>query len=167
MKIDHVFFDFDGVFTDNRVYVFQDGTEAVSCSRADGIGLKMLKDAGIGITILSTETNPVVHERAKKLGVPCVQGCEDKERFMMLLGQSGRVDLNKVAFVGNDINDKGAMELVGYPITVCDSRVFIKKGMAYITESKGGHGAVREACEWVIERLREGADYVEFNCNRR
>ncbi len=149
-KIEHVFIDFDGTLTTGQVYVFEDGREAVCCSRADGIGLQMLKDLDIGITILSTETNPVVSERAKKLKVDCIQDCKDKGEFMRLLGESGKLDLSKVAFIGNDINDRKAMEQVGYPITVADGMVRLIRKMSYITVAKGGYGAVREACEWIL-----------------
>ena len=174
-KIEHVFIDFDGVMTDNRVYVFEDGREAVCCSRADGIGLQMLKDLDIGVTILSTETNPVVSERAKKLDVDCIQGCEDKGRFMFLLGESGKLDLSKVAYIGNDVNDLEAMKQVGYPIAVADAHgdiidflkpgernpdfgyveeqepvIYVLRNRAWITKVRGGHGAVREACERIV-----------------
>src|SRR5882757_5130912 len=87
-----VAFDFDGVFTDNMVYVFEDGREAVRCSRADGLGLRKLDRAGIQSVILSTETNPVVTVRSRKLGIRCVQGCENKpaalEQFLAEAGLS-------------------------------------------------------------------------------
>lgn len=74
--------DFDGVFTDNRVIVFQDGSEAVICDRGDGWGIAQLKKTGLAILILSTETNPVVQARANKLGIPCVHGIQDKGRAL-------------------------------------------------------------------------------------
>src|SRR2546425_369897 len=73
-----VAFDFDGVFTDNLVYVFQDGHEAVRCFRGDGLGLRKLERLGIESLIISTENNPIVATRAQKLGIRCVQCCEDK-----------------------------------------------------------------------------------------
>ena len=78
MDIDLLILDFDGVLTDNRVYVAQDGQETVACHRGDGWGIGLLKNAGLEIIILSTETNPVVSARAKKLGVSCIQNCADK-----------------------------------------------------------------------------------------
>ncbi|MDX2499590.1 MAG: hypothetical protein QNL14_03675, partial [Deltaproteobacteria bacterium] len=77
-RIRLVAFDFDGVFTDNMVYVFENGTEAVRCTRADGIGLQKLRQIGIDTIILSTEANPVVSARARKLKIDCVQNCQDK-----------------------------------------------------------------------------------------
>jgi len=76
------FFDFDGVSTDNKVYINQDGVESVICDRGDGLGTQMLKEAGIPKLILSTETNPVVLARAKKLDIPVEFGCQNKEEFL-------------------------------------------------------------------------------------
>ena len=102
-----VAFDFDGVFTDNTVYVSQDGTESVRCWRGDGLGLRKLERLGIGTAILSTEVNPVVGVRARKLRIACIQGLEDKRaRLEALAGEVG-IPLAAVAYVGNDINDLG------------------------------------------------------------
>ena len=76
--IDLVILDFDGVLTDNRVYVMEDGREAVACHRGDGWGIGILQQAGIEVIILSTESNPVVSARAEKLGIECHQNCSDK-----------------------------------------------------------------------------------------
>ena len=81
LSVDLVILDFDGVLTDNRVYVFQDGREAVVCHRGDGWGIELLRAAQIELLILSTETNPVVSERAKKLNIDCLQGCQDKSNI--------------------------------------------------------------------------------------
>ena len=100
-----VAFDFDGVFTDNAVYVFQDGSEAVRCSRGDGIGLRKLEKLGIDAIVVSTETNPIVSVRCNKLAIDCVQGCEDKRARLEEIAAERRLHLAQVAFVGNDVND--------------------------------------------------------------
>ena len=145
-------FDFDGVFTDNSVYVFQDGTEGVRCSRLDGLGLSKLKRLGIATTIISTETNPVVSARSRKLGIRCVQGSEDKRAALdAIVGELG-VSLAQVAFVGNDINDLPCLTCVGLPIIVQDAHPDVIDYALYRTKAPGGYGAVREVCD-LFERV--------------
>ena len=103
-------FDFDGVFTDNMVYVLQDGSEAVRCNRSDGIGLQKLRKLKIEMVILSTESNPVVSARAQKLNIRCFQNCEDKRKTLQNLAREIGISLDQVAFVGNDINDQACMD---------------------------------------------------------
>lgn len=151
-----VLFDFDGVFTDNMVYVMQDGTEAVRCSRADGIGLRRLERTGIHPMILSTEVNPVVSMRARKLQIECVQGCEDKAAALGEICRKRGIDRSAVAFVGNDLNDLACMSLVGLPIAVADAYPEVLAVARHRTLRRGGDGAVREVCDW-ISSLREQA----------
>src|SRR5262249_16193340 len=106
-----VAFDFDGVFTDNTVYVFEDGREAVRCSRAAGIGLARLKALDRQPVILSSEVNPVVSARAAKLGVPCLQGLADKKTVLVELLANRQLTTEQAAFVGNDINDLTCLQL--------------------------------------------------------
>lgn len=145
-----VVFDFDGVFTDNAVYVFQDGTEAVRCSRADGIGLRVLERAGILPVILSTETNPVVSVRAQKLRVRCVQGCENKLQSLRELLDELNLTLAQTAFVGNDVNDLECMQHVALPIAVADAHPDVLPCAKYVTRTRGGYGAVREVCDLLV-----------------
>jgi len=142
-----VAFDFDGVFTDNAVYVFQDGSEAVRCSRGDGIGLRKLEKLGIDAIVVSTETNPIVSVRCNKLAIDCVQGCEDKRARLEEIAAERRLDLAQVAFVGNDVNDLSCLACVGLPIAVRDAHPEIHDSAAYRTRSEGGRGAVREVCD--------------------
>jgi YrbI family 3-deoxy-D-manno-octulosonate 8-phosphate phosphatase len=144
-----VAFDFDGVFTDNRVYVFQDGTEAVLCSRADGLGLRKLERTGVVAAVLSTETNPVVSARSRKLGIRCLQGCEDKWAALEAFAREYEVRLEQVAFVGNDINDVPCLERVGLPIVVRDAHPDVVHLARYQTRTRGGRGAVREVCDLI------------------
>ena len=147
-----VAFDFDGVFTDNLVYVFQDGSEAVRCFRGDGIGLRKLERAGIETIIISTETNPVVSMRSRKLGIRCVQGCEDKRAALEAIIQEMSLSLAQVAFVGNDVNDLPCLTCVGLPIVVQDAHPDVIPHARYQTRAQGGHGAVREVCD-LFERV--------------
>jgi YrbI family 3-deoxy-D-manno-octulosonate 8-phosphate phosphatase len=146
-KIRLVAFDFDGVFTDNMVYVMQDGSEAVRCFRSDGIGLKKLKQLGIETVIVSTESNPVVSARAQKLHIPCFQNCEDKGQKLKDITQDIGISLDEVAFVGNDINDQPCLASVGLPIVVQDAHPDVRALARYRTSARGGRGAVREVCD--------------------
>ncbi len=149
-----VVFDFDGVFTDNNVYVFEDGREAVRCSRFDGFGLQRLERAGIKPFILSTETNPVVTARAAKLKVDCRQSCDDKPAALKELLAVRSLSFAEVAYVGNDVNDVGCLQLVALPIVVADAHPDVMPYARHTTIRQGGQGAVREICDWLAE-IRE------------
>ena len=146
-----VVFDFDGVFTNNMVSVDQNGIESVSCSRADGLGLSRVQGIGLPVWILSTEINPVVSVRAKKIGVPCLQGVTDKGEAILELAKKTSISLNQIIYVGNDINDIPAFKLVGVPVGVADSFEEVKPFLKFITKAKGGYGAVREVCDWLYK----------------
>lgn len=148
-KIKLVVFDFDGVFTDNKVIVMQNGDEAVVCSRADGFGLEMLRKAGIEAIVLSTEINPVVSARCRKLKLKCVQGCADKPLKLSSIVKSARIKMAQVAYVGNDVNDLTCMKMVGLAGAVADAYPEVVSAAHYVTERKGGMGAVREFCEFI------------------
>ncbi len=142
-----VAFDFDGVFTDNTVYVFEDGSEAVRCSRGDGIGLRKLERAGIETVVISTESNPIVSVRCQKLKIRCVQGREDKRTELESIIREMGLTLEQVAFVGNDINDLPCLTCVGLPIVVQDANPDVVPCARYQTKVRGGCGAVREVCD--------------------
>ena len=150
-SIRFVVFDFDGVFTDNRVLVGQDGTEYVSCTRADGIGLDALRKAGVPALVLSTETNAVVTARTTKLRLECIQGCDDKWPALASLLKARGIDPRQVAFVGNDVNDLECLQNIGIPIGVADAHPQVKRAARLITSKKGGRGAVREICDLIVQ----------------
>jgi 3-deoxy-D-manno-octulosonate 8-phosphate phosphatase (KDO 8-P phosphatase) len=144
-------FDFDGVFTDNSVYVFEDGSEAVRCWRSDGLGLRKLERL-VKVVILSTERNPVVLRRAEKLGVECHHGLPDKLVVLERLASEAGLDLSSVAYMGNDINDADCLTQVGLPIVVRDAHEDVIGLGKLRTETRGGRGAVREVCD-LFERV--------------
>jgi len=146
-RIRLVAFDFDGVFTNNMVYVFEDGREAVRCFRSDGIGLHKLKKLGIETVIISTEANPVVSARAHKLKIRCIQDCQDKRAALENIAHDQGIGLGEVAFVGNDVNDLPCLECVALPIVVQDAHQDVVSTARYQTKNPGGHGAVREVCD--------------------
>ncbi|MCW5940952.1 MAG: HAD hydrolase family protein [Fimbriimonadaceae bacterium] len=145
-----VAFDFDGVFTDNAVYVDQDGRETVRCSRWEGFGLQALRDRGVLLAVISTEANPVVGARCAKLRLDCHQGVEDKPTVLRARCAEAGIALAETAFVGNDANDRGCLEIVGFPIVVADAHPSVASLGRYRTKTPGGHGAVREICDLFV-----------------
>jgi YrbI family 3-deoxy-D-manno-octulosonate 8-phosphate phosphatase len=160
-RIRLIAFDFDGVFTNNMVYVFEDGREAVRCFRSDGIGLQKLKRLGIESLIISTEANPVVSARARKLKLRCIQDCQDKRVVLEETVFEKGITLNEVAFVGNDINDLLCLERVALPIVVQDAFQDVVPIALYQTKRPGGHGAVREVCELFESVLKREGIHIE------
>ena len=154
-QIQMVVFDFDGVFTDNRVLVMQDGTEGVFCSRADGFGLAALRSAGVQSLVISKEVNPVVGERCKKLRIPCIQGCDNKQEVLTREIRQLGISLERVAYVGNDVNDIECLEIVGLPVCVADAWPPVKEFSKIVTKAKGGYGAVREFCDFIVDIKNE------------
>lgn len=158
-NIELVVFDFDGVFTDNTVYFDQNGVETVRCWRSDGLGLARLQQAGVKIFIVSTEVNSVVSMRAKKLGIKCIQGVEDKASGVLAVCRELHIDPNKTMFVGNDINDIPAFQLIRFPVGVADSYPEIYPYIIYRTKKPGGFGAVREICDLVCNAKKNNSEH--------
>ena len=154
-RIRLVAFDFDGVFTDDGVYVLQDGTEAVRCFRGDGLGLRILERLGIACVIISTESNPVVSQRARKLNIRCLQDCRDKRTVLENLAVESGIALAEVAFVGNDVNDLACLRCVGLPLVVRNAHPDIVPLALYQTRLCGGQGAVREICDLFERALHD------------
>jgi len=146
-KIKLLALDFDGVFTDNRVHVNQEGVEAVSCWRGDGLGLKKLDRLGIDTVIISTETNPVVSARSRKHGIRCIQGVDDKVAELRRMADESGLSMDQIGFVGNDTNDLPVLRAVGLPIVVNDAHPCVVPHALYRTNARGGQGAVREVCD--------------------
>lgn len=142
-------FDFDGVFTDNTVWTFADGQEAVRSWRGDGLGIAKIRDLGVHVWVLSTEANPIVKVRCKKLAINCFMGLSDKKKALEKLVKQLEVDFGRTMYMGNDINDLGCMKLVGLPVAVADAYSEVKRAAKYITKRPGGFGAVREVCDLI------------------
>ncbi|GAA5039113.1 cytidylyltransferase domain-containing protein [Microbacterium fluvii] len=142
--------DFDGVHTDDTATVDADGRESVRVSRSDGMGVGMLRRAGIPMLILSTEVNPVVRARAEKLRVPVLHGVVDKAAALTEWAAAGGIDLARTAYLGNDVNDLGAMRLVGWPIAVADAHPAVRAAARIVLDRRGGAGAVRELIDRIL-----------------
>ena len=156
-----VVFDFDGVFTDNKVIVSEEGVESVSCNRSDGLGLHRLRELGVEAMILSTETNRVVSVRAEKLRLPCIQGCNDKLKALLSEVNGRGLNLGEVAFVGNDINDADCLSNVGCSVVVADAYEEVVPLADIVLSRRGGYGAVREFCDLIWNsRKAEGQNEI-------
>lgn len=147
---DLIVFDFDGVFTDNTVFVDQNGIESVRCSRADGLGLDMMRQKGVPMCILSTEKNPVVAARAAKLQMQVFHGCGNKKVFLADHMQRNGIDPDRVIYIGDDVNDYEAMLLVAFRVCPANAHPNIKKIAHLVLNREGGNGAVREMCDYFL-----------------
>jgi len=148
--IDALVFDFDGVLTNNLVYLNQDGLESVACSRADGLAFDVLRKLNKPAFILSTEKSPVVAMRAKKLKIPAIQGVSDKVEAIKELADKKKYNLKNILYVGNDLNDYLVMQVCGYTACPIDSHPRIKEISENILIAKGGNGVARELLEQVF-----------------
>ena len=147
-------FDFDGVFTDNRVWVDEEGHETLAFSRSDGLGLRRLEEVGVRPLIVSMEQNSIVGARAQKLRVDCVQGVEDKLAVLRERTGDLGVALEDTAYVGNDINDAECLGAVGVPVVPADAWPEVKPLALWVLSRAGGTGCVREFCDAVWEAQR-------------
>lgn len=145
--------DFDGVFTDNRVLVDQDGREAVLCNRSDGLGLEQLRARGLPLLVLSKERNPVVAARCAKLQLECLQAVDDKGPALVDWCERHGVDHAHVIYVGNDTNDLPCFELVGCAVAVADSHPEALAAADVVLDSGGSFGALRELTDAIATRL--------------
>lgn len=152
-NIEAIAFDFDGVFTDNRVMVMEDGTEAVFCDRSDGLGLSMLRKCNLPLKVFSTESNPVVKKRCEKLKIPYVHGVTDKINELKKWLSDIQANPENVIYVGNDINDLPCMAYVGCPVAVGDAYQEVKHTSRLVLTSLGGNRALRELVELVLKRM--------------
>lgn len=148
--------DFDGVVTDNSVITDQDGKESVLASRSDSMHIKTLKEKGIDFMILSSEPNNVVQARAKKMGVESIHGVgmQAKGRVMREILEQKNIKAENVIYVGNDLNDLSCFEIAGWCVAVADAYPEVIRAADYVLTKNGGHGAVRELCEIVLERIK-------------
>ena len=146
--------DFDGVLTDNRVWLDAEGTEWVAAHRGDGWGIARLLESGVQVVVLSTETNPVVAARCRKLGIPAIQGVREKGPALLDLLRERGVAHDRVVYVGNDVNDLPCFPLAGCAVTVADGHPKALQQADWVLRARGGRGAVRELCDILLERRR-------------
>ena len=139
-----LFTDFDGCLTDDRVWLNQDGEEFVAANRKDGLAVKRLKNLGIQVVITSTETNKVVLARGNKMGVEVLQGLADKAESIDLYLKQKNLSWNDVWYIGNDVNDLGAIEKARLSISPADAVKKVRKAVDLILKTNGGYGVLSE-----------------------
>ena len=149
-----VVFDFDGVFSDNRVWTNDRGEESVACFRGDSAGLRRLDEVGVDYFVLTSETNDAVPARARKIRIECVRGIEDKLPVLEAELQRRGVSLAETAYVGNDINDAGCLAAVGLAVVPSDAWPEVVPLAGVVLTRAGGHGCVREFCDAIWNAKR-------------
>ncbi|RLU90369.1 transferase [Streptomyces griseocarneus] len=148
--VDAVVMDFDGTQTDDRVLIDADGRELVAVHRGDGLGIAALRRAGLTLLTLSTETNPVVAARGRKLGVPVLHGIDRKDQALKQWCDDHGIALDRVLYVGNDVNDLPCFGLVGWPVAVASAHDAVRGAARAVTAAPGGDGALREIASWLL-----------------
>ena len=162
LNVQIIFFDFDGVFTNNKVIIDENGIESVVCDRSDGIGLSRLLSGGVKVYIVSTEENPVVSMRAKKLKIKAYQGVKNKLFLIKQILKEENINSDQAIFVGNDINDIPAMLFVGCSIAPFDAYPEVIKISTIHLNKNGGEGAVREICDMICLAQSIKSKYETF-----
>lgn len=148
--IDAVVLDFDGTQTDDRVLIDADGREIVAVHRGDGLGIAALRRAELKLLILSSETNPVVAARARKLQVPVLHGIDRKDLALKQWCEEAGIAPERVLYVGNDVNDLPCFDLVGWPVAVAGAHDVVRGAARALTATPGGSGAIREIAGWLL-----------------
>lgn len=145
-----VILDCDGVLTDGYVQVDSAGNEYARFSHRDGMGVKLLKRAGMKVIVVTTQVSLYVTARCNKMQISCHQAVEDKTEFVRHLITMENIDPMNVLFMGDDVQDLGPMSIVGLPVAVADAVGKVKTRAVYVTERKGGEHAVREICDLIL-----------------
>ncbi|MFC5799685.1 acylneuraminate cytidylyltransferase [Streptomyces formicae] len=148
--VDAVVLDFDGTQTDDRVLIDADGRELVAVHRGDGLGIAALRRAGLKLLILSTEQNPVVAARARKLNIPVLHGIDRKDLALKEWCEENAVEPERVLYAGNDVNDLPCFGLVGWPVAVASAHDSVRAAARAVTTTPGGAGAIREIAAWLL-----------------
>lgn len=148
--------DFDGVLTDNRVFVTEDGREAVVCDRSDGLGIEQVRRAGVRVQVLSKERNPVVAARCHKLQIPVIQAVDDKRPALERFARDAGIPLAEIIYVGNDTNDLPCFGVVGLAVAVADAHPSVREAAHLVLTRRGGRGAVRELTDRILADRADG-----------
>ncbi|MFJ6145633.1 cytidylyltransferase domain-containing protein [Streptomyces anulatus] len=148
--VDAVVLDFDGTQTDDRVMIDSEGRETVAVHRGDGLGIAALRKAGVPLLILSTEQNPVVAARARKLRIPVLHGIDRKDEALKRWCDEHSIAPDRVLYVGNDVNDLPCFSLAGWPVAVASAHDSVRAAARAVTTTPGGYGAIREIAAWLL-----------------
>jgi YrbI family 3-deoxy-D-manno-octulosonate 8-phosphate phosphatase len=142
--------DFDGVLTNNKVIVDENGKESVICDRSDGFGIDLLRKKGIEIIVISKESNKVVNVRCEKLKILCITGIDEKLSILKKEIEKRNLSPNEVCYIGNDVNDIECIKYVGLGVAVNNAYQEVKNIADYVTQNNGGDGAVREVIDKIL-----------------
>ena len=144
-------FDVDGVLTDGALYLADSGEEIKAFNSLDGHGMKMLRESGVELAIITGRTSRIVELRAKNLGIGLVyQGVEDKARAFAELLAARRLDAAAVAYMGDDVVDLPVLTRCGLALSVPEAPLFVRQRVHYVSRAGGGRGAAREVCELIM-----------------
>jgi YrbI family 3-deoxy-D-manno-octulosonate 8-phosphate phosphatase len=154
-----VVFDFDGVFSDNRVWTNDRGEESVACFRGDSLGLRRLDEVGVDYFVLTQETNDAVPARARKIRIECIRGVDDKLPVLRDEVEQRGLSLAETAYLGNDANDAECLAAVGLAVVPADAWPEVLPLAGLVLTRAGGYGCVRELCDavWNAKRTVEAA----------
>jgi len=151
-QISHFIFDFDGVLTDNRVFIGENpDSEFVVCNRADGLAFDAIRKLDINCFIVSTDKSLASKTRAKKLGIRAFNNVQNKGDFLKKLSKNKEIDLKRSFYIGNDINDLESISLCRFSACPSDSHSEVKKSCSFILKTNGGKGVVREILEDIFK----------------
>ena len=143
--------DVDGVLTDGGMYYGAAGQELKRFDVKDGMGLHLVRKAGIAIAFITAEENDIVRQRAKKLGVTDVQtGVEDKLRAFETFLASRGIPPDEAAYMGDDLNDLAPLGRAGLALAPADAVASVRKAAHWVVPRPGGHGAVRDVCDALL-----------------
>lgn len=149
-EIKMIIYDFDGVMTDNKVLVNEEGVEMVAVHRGDGLAIGMLREKGMTQMIVSTEHNKVVSQRANKLKIPVVQGVNDKAEAVIKICDEKNISLKHIMYIGNDLNDKEVMSIVGVRGCPADAEKEIVEISEWVSKRCGGDGVIRDLLDSLL-----------------
>ncbi|WP_428086637.1 3-deoxy-manno-octulosonate-8-phosphatase KdsC [Candidatus Thioglobus sp.] len=151
-KIKLIIFDVDGVLTDGGLYFSDEGIELKRFNALDGLGIKLLKQSGVEPAVISARNTPNVAHRMKNLGIEhFYQGQDNKKIAFEELLTKLSLHEDQVAYVGDDVIDLPVMRCVGLPIAVANAHDLVKENACIVTDKRGGHGAVREVCDFILK----------------
>lgn len=158
-KIKLVITDVDGVLTDGGMYYSEKGDELKKFNTRDGVGVRLLQEAGIDVCIMTNESTDIVRHRAEKLNISLVfQSVMDKKAKAIEILKENGLQPDEVAYIGDDINDIEVMKLVGFSATVSDGINIVKETADYICSKKGGEGAFREFADLILLNMHGERD---------
>lgn len=150
---------FEGVLTDNKTLFFENGKAAVACSRGDGMGLALVQRQGVKVAVFSEESNGVAQARCEKLGIPCYESISDRAAFFEQLTAEHQLGAEHVIYVGDEVGDLPGLRKAGLGVAVADAHPTVLAKADWVLEARGGHGAVREVCDLILESKRATVSY--------